>query len=340
MTMSKLTNYWYIVARERDVRRKPRSIRLFNQHYVVFQAQNGEFAALQDRCPHRNVPLSEGKVCDGEIQCPYHGWRFNSKGELSHIPSLPTQTPPNIIVPSVHCCAQDGYIWLCVGEPESPKPLPFAHLGETGWVSFKMRKRFQASVAQCLENFLDCPHAVYVHQGLFRSPTRKPVRATLRYLSDGAQVEYANEPREQSLVWQWLQNSDTEMRHTDRFIAPATSRVDYQFSDKKHYIITSSCTPLSDTETEVHTVMTFKYGQWGNFIRLFFEPLSHIIIQQDVNILKKQRDNINRFGGTERFYIHSEMDVLLPAIVAWRKALSEGTTPPPADMVKEFELFL
>ena len=183
------------------------------------------------------------------------------------------------------------------------------------------------------------PHAVYVHNSWFRAPTGKPVRALLRRNADGAQIEYENEPREKSLVWKLLQNSDTEMRHTDRFIAPATSRVDYRFSDGKHYIVTSSCTPLDKDTTEVHTVVSYKFGRLNPFIRLVFQPLSQLIIRQDVAMMKQQRDNIDRFGGRARF-CNSAADLLMPEITAWRKTLAEGGTPEVAGVVREQELHL
>ncbi len=334
-----LHNYWYIAARERAVRRKPQTVTLFNRHYVLFHQGGNRFAALEDRCPHRNAPLSAGQVCHGHIQCPYHGWQFDGSGRLVSIPALDGQTLPQLSVPTAHCLAQDGYVWLCPGTPATPAPLPFPHLGEAGWVSFRMRTRFNAPVEQCLENFLDCPHAVYVHRHWFRAPTGRPVAATLHHLADGARVDYVDEPREQSWVWRLLQNSQTRMQHSDRFIAPATSRVDYRFSDQRHYIITSSCTPLDEETTEVHTVISFRVGRWGHLVRLMFEPLSRLIIAQDVAIMRRQRDNIRRFGGRERFYL-SQADVLLPAILAWRRALAEGREPPPAGPSQQCDLRL
>lgn len=333
-----LHNYWYIVATETAVRKKPQAVCLFGRNYVVFAAENGKIAAMLDCCPHRNVPLSGGKTVNGRLVCPYHGWQFDGDGKLAHIPATPSCCP-NVCIPTAHCVVQDGYVWLCIGNPVAEKPLSFPHLGEQGWTTFRMKKLFHAPVAQCLENFLDCPHAVYVHTGWFRSPTRKSTTVKLRWLADGAEAEYLNEPREKSVVWKMLQDSDSQMRHTDRFIAPNTSQVDYVFSDKKHYVITSSCTPISDTETEVHTVISFKYGRLNPLIRLFFEPLSHIIIGQDVAMLKRQHDNIQRFGGQARFYT-SQADVLLPAIEAWRKALDENSPPPPAGHEEERELYL
>ncbi len=326
--MNALNRYWFIVATEKEVKKKPQRVILFDLPLVIFfSKENNQYVALQDRCPHRNAPLSAGKVCNGHIQCPYHGWQFNEQGTLTKLPALPSKDTPTIKIPHYHCLAQDGYIWICLAEnPASEKPLPFPHIDTDGWHTFRLRTQFDAPVEQCLENFLDCPHAVYVHNSWFRSATGKAVTAIVRTLSDGAEVEYINEPREKSLVWLGLQKTQSKIRHTDRFIAPATSRVDYIFSDEKHYIITSSCTPVSANKTEVFTVISYRYGKLGGLIRYFFEPLSRIIIKQDVDMMKKQRKNINDFGE-ERFY-HSKVDFLMPHMLAWRKAMAEEKTPP------------
>jgi hypothetical protein len=126
------------------------------------------------------------------------------------------------------------------------------------------------------------------------------------------------------------------MKHTDRFIAPATSRVDYQFSSNREYIISSSCTPINQTTTRVHTVVSFRFGKIAPLIRLFFEPLSHLIIQQDVRIIRQQQANIQRFGKPE--FTAIEQDVLFKPILAWRKALRNGTAPPVAGQVSQVEM--
>ena len=115
--------------------------------------------------------------------------------------------------------------------------------------------------------------------------------------------------------------------------------MDYRFSDGKHYIVTSSCTPLDEDTTEVHTVISYKFGRLNGLIRLLFEPLSHLIIRQDVNMMQKQRDNIDRFGGRARF-CNSAADLLMPEITGWRKTLAEGGEPQPEGVVREQELHL
>jgi len=321
-----LEDYWYIVAFENEVARQPKAVTLFDKSIVVYQGRNKEYYALEDRCAHRNAPLSAGKVCENNIECPYHGWLYSGDGSLNSIPSLNKCDNPSIRIESYHCINQDGYVWVCIGEkPKQEKPISFPFLQEKGWTSFSLSTEFNAPVEQCIENFLDCPHAVHVHKSWFRFPVKSTVLTKLRVLEDGVEVEYFNEPRKKSAVWGLLQNSTSSMKHTDRFMAPSTSRVDYIFSDSRHYTITSSCTPINDNKTHVYTRVTFKYGRIGWLIRLFFQPLAKVIITQDVDIMDKQRWNIERFRK-ESFY-YAKCDLLIPYILEWRRALKQNKKP-------------
>ena len=145
-------------------------------------------------------------------------------------------------------------------------------------------------------------------------------------LDDGAQAEYFEEPRERSLVWTLLSPKKAEMQHIDRFIAPATTRVDYRFSNGVQYIITSSCTPIDDCTTEVFTVISFRIKSIGWLVRLYFEPLARRIIKQDVEMLSVQQQNIAKFGGPEFEVV--EPDLLHKAIRQWRSALKNGSAVP------------
>jgi hypothetical protein len=201
-----------------------------------------------------------------------------------------------------------------------------------------MKTKFEAPVEACLENFLDVPHATFLHRYWFRAPTAKLVKATVRTLADGAEAQFTEEPREKSLVWWLLAPQRGPMQHTDRFIAPRTSRVDYRFPNGLHYTITSSCTALSENETQVYTVITFRYGRIGPLVRLFFEPLARRIIRQDVEMLGAQYRNVARFGGPR--FASTRADLLGRHITAWCRALERGEPPPAAGHQYDVELRL
>ncbi len=202
-----------------------------------------------------------------------------------------------------------------------------------------MKTVFRAPVEACLENFLDCPHANTVHKGWFRTPAARTIKTVVRTLADGAEAEYFDEPREKSLVWTLVAPSkEHRMRHTDRFIAPSTTEVDYQFSNNARYLITSCCTPVGDAETLVHTVITFRFAWLTPVIRLFFEPLARRIIRQDVEMLERVEENAKRFGRPRLGVI--PQDLLLPHIVRWRTALKNGAPAPEAGVEEHVDLRL
>ena len=336
-----LLEHWYAVCRSADLgARKPLPLQLFDRPLVGFRDEQGRAAVLEDRCAHRQAPLSAGKVCAGRLRCPYHGWEYDSTGQVAYVPALGRDAPmqPRLRGVAYPAFEQDGLLWVWPGV-QAPGPVPkMATVGDPGWTRFVMKTRFHASVEACLENFLDCPHASFVHRGWFRSPTEKPVRAIVTTLADGAVAEYFNEPRKRSVIWALFAPPTSTMRHTDRFIAPATSQVDYVFSDQRAYNITSTCCPLPNNQVQVFTVMSFRFPLWGPLIRLAFEPISRWIIRQDVRMLERVSRNQARFATARAQSTHA--DLLGPAIWGWRQALAQGREPPAAGTRTEVVLVL
>ena len=338
--MPSLEDYWYIACRSPELADRPLARQILGRPLVLFRGPDGQPAALEDRCLHRGAPLSGGVVERGCVACPYHGWRYGPGGEVVEIPAMAAAAPEGMKVSACHVVEQDGFVWVFpgAGVPAGP-PRRLPLLGEPGWHSFTLVTPFQTSVEACLENFLDCPHATTVHRSWFRTPTAKVIRTVVRTRDDGAEAEYFDEPREKSLVWTLLApSSEHQMRHTDRFIAPATSEVDYQFTNQARYLITSNCTPVDDRQTLVYTVITFRFGWLTPLIRLVFEPLARQIIRQDQEMLDRVEANLRRFGRPR--YQVIPQDLLLPHIAQWRKALETGAEPPPAGREKHVDLRL
>lgn len=318
---------WYILCASSALVRRPLAVQAAGGHWAVFRSASGGVHAVEDRCLHRGMALSSGRVCGDHLQCPYHGWQYGGDGALRLVPALPDRATewPTATLRSLECRELDGHVYGRFGDPPLP-PHRFKHLDGERWTSFRMATRFQAGVDACLENFLDCPHATFVHRHWFRAPTNKPVRCTVTTLPDGAQAEFFDEPREKSVVWWLLSPRRGAMRHVDRFIAPNTSEVEYEFPNGLHYIITSSCTPITDAETMVHTVISFRtFPGLGPLVRLVFEPLSRLIIRQDVRMLNAQHANLARHD--RRAFASTPADVLGPHIRAWRRH-ARGEGPP------------
>lgn len=330
-------NPWLIACRSRELPSgRPLGVVAQGRALVLFRDARGAPAALEDRCAHRNAPLSLGRVASGCLECAYHGWRYDAQGRVAEVPALPAGEARQVArgVRRFPASEQDGFVWVSVDDADpATAPLPFPHLGEAGWTSFTMKTLFRAPLEACLENFLDVPHATFLHRYWFRAPTAREIRAVVRTREDGAEAEFFEEPRERSLVWWLLAPRGGAMRHTDRFIAPRTSRVDYEFPGGLHYIVTSSCTAIDERRTQVYTVISFRFPFLGAFVRLVFEPLSRRIIRQDVDMLDAQYANVERFGGPA--FASTRADLLGRHIAAWRGALAAGTPPPAAGQAQD-----
>jgi phenylpropionate dioxygenase-like ring-hydroxylating dioxygenase large terminal subunit len=321
------SEHWYIAARSRDLRRRPVAATVLGAPVVLFRNGDGRVSALADRCAHRNLALSRGRVVENALECAYHGWRYDGRGACTLIPSL-AEVPGRIGVPAYPAVEADGFVWIFVGQTRpSSAPRPFPHRGEPGWSTFVMKNRFEAGALACLENFLDCPHTAYVHQGWFRSARAKDVPARVTCTADEVRVEFDERPEHDSIVARLLFPKGSTLQHTDRFLMPTTSRVDYRFGPDWHFIITSQCTPVSDELTDVYTVVTFRARGLATLVRLYFEPLSRRIIRQDLDVLKAQTEDIRRFGGPRFTSVAS--DLVGPRIARlWREPQPPASDPP------------
>lgn len=321
-----LPTTWYLLGQSKSLAPKGvRRVVIADAPWVLFRTVGGQARVVIDRCAHRHVPLSAGRVCAEFIECRYHGWRYAGNGQLMAVPALGAGAVPDCKLAAMQVTEAQGFIWATRLNTPSLPPQ-FVHFDEAGWTSFVMESTFPASVEACLENFLDCPHATFVHRYWFRSPTASPVQAEVRHLPDGAEAEYFEEPRKRSLVWALLSPRKGAMRHVDRFIAPATSRVSYEFPSGLTYVITSHCTPIDQSNTSVTTVISFK-SRWGAWVKWFFAPLARRILQQDIDMLKLQAQNRGPRGFPAA--VSTQADLLGPAIWNWREALKEGRMPVP-----------
>ena len=91
--MLKVTGYWYIAAAARELGTSPLRRVAPGETLVLFRDGAGRARALVDRCAHRGMALSHGKVKAGCLQCPYHGWRYDGEGTLTEVPALTAGEP-------------------------------------------------------------------------------------------------------------------------------------------------------------------------------------------------------------------------------------------------------
>ena len=85
---------WHPVAQSCEVVNAPLSVQLLNEAVVLWRNAEAKVQAFVDRCPHRGARLSMGRVENGHLECPYHGWQFASGGQCVKVPAVPEFVPP------------------------------------------------------------------------------------------------------------------------------------------------------------------------------------------------------------------------------------------------------
>jgi vanillate O-demethylase monooxygenase subunit len=190
-----LRKTWQPVALSRDIRRGGLlSYTLLETEIVVLRFPDGTLLATDDACPHKGMKLSLGVLDQGELQCPYHGWRFDSKGACTNIPSL-INPPPNKLEAAslVRYGVQERYgmIWVQL-EKSSGAGLPDVPEFEDSEWTYMLGPpmKFNAGFRREIENYLDMTHFAFAHsKTLGKAADAVIPEVKITELEDGFQME-------------------------------------------------------------------------------------------------------------------------------------------------------
>jgi len=303
---------WYVVAASRDVQAKPIPFLLKGLPLVTFRDSSGQSVALLDRCSHRNAPLSAGRVINDNIQCHYHGWEFDGRGACKAVPGLCAEPEhPKRRVPSFACRDSQGWVWVYSEadvEPESePYQIPCAD--EPGYLTIRERLEMPGPLDAVAENALDVPHTAFVHSGLFRKDKdRKPIEVVIRTLDQGVEAQFIGEQRPEGVAGRILAPQGGEVFHWDRFILPCIAQVEYRLSERSHIVATTALTPRSPAVTDMFATVAVRAPIPNVFLKTVFRPVAMRILRQDMEILRRQTEQVARFGAED--FASTEIDVL------------------------------
>jgi phenylpropionate dioxygenase-like ring-hydroxylating dioxygenase large terminal subunit len=339
LSVARLSNYWYFACRSRELGRRPLACTVLGTPLVLFRAAGDKPAALLDRCPHRNAPLSIGRlVGDGRLECAYHGWQFDGGGACRLIPGLGNGDDRDRRATAFPVFERDGVVWVYPSSEHTPDGVPpvLSPPEGDGYTTVVREVSAESTLHAMLENALDVPHTAYLHRGLFRGGSKHEITAVVRRSADRVEAEYLGEPRPEGVVGRLLSPSGGVVEHTDRFILPSIAQVEYRLGRENHFLVTSLCTPVSDFHTRMLAIVNFKTRLPGPLLKLVLEPFAMRIFRQDARILQQQSDNIRRFGGEQ--FMSTEIDFLGPHIWRLLKQAENGERAQDAGVVVEREV--
>jgi phenylpropionate dioxygenase-like ring-hydroxylating dioxygenase large terminal subunit len=325
----KFEDFWYIVALSKQL--QPNSVltrTVLGEWLAVFRGEDGKPVALRDRCMHRNSRLSRGKICQGKLQCPYHGWVYDETGKVVAVPAegeafkvLDARRAKRYDTRE-----QDGYIYVRLADKPSEdfEPFKMPYYGEPGWETVRVINRFRNNVTNCAENFIDIPHTVSVHPGVFRNLRRQKLEMTVERRNGSVFAEYRNETTNLGWYSRFLNSKGYEIRHRDSFHMPNITSVEYDLAPKRRFFITSQSIPEAEDSTLVYTDVTFNYGIWNKLARPFVHWTAQYIIRQDVEILGIQQEVITKYGNQ---HANTPADTIHVFVESIRNKIEAGEDP-------------
>ena len=161
-----LKNHWYVAAWSDDVGPSLLPRKLLGEPVVLYRLADGTPVALQDRCPHRNLPLSAGRLIGDRLQCGYHGLEFDAKGACVKAPGQ-NYIPDWCEVRSYPVTEKHGWMFVWMGDPaksaESPVPVFHDILSSPDWGDARGQLLVGCGYRLILDNLLDLSHLAYVH---------------------------------------------------------------------------------------------------------------------------------------------------------------------------------
>lgn len=322
-------NYWYIACQSHQLKANQTfACSILDEWIVLFRDQHGHPVAFQDRCPHRNYKLSKGTVQDGKLQCPYHGWTFDKTAEVVAIPCEGENYKrlKSRCVKKYEVMELDDFLFVRLEKHPELDTMPFRTpmYQQPGHRTIRLFNIFENNVTNCAENYVDVPHTVFVHPGIFRVSRQEKINAHVERRDGSVIVDFENETNNIGWFSFFLNPNKDPIKHRDSFHSPNVTSVEYHFGPNKSFYISSHCTPVNEGLTYVYTDLTYRFGIFNWLAGPIVKFQGQGVIDQDIEALKTQMEVIAKYGT---HFSHSKTDVVHLYIESLRDAIAKGQDP-------------
>jgi phthalate 4,5-dioxygenase oxygenase subunit len=166
----------------------PVRVKLLSERLLAVRDTNGELGLIDEFCAHRGVSLWFGRNEECGIRCPYHGWKYNVKGECLDVPSEPEESGfrKKIKLKAYPLIERGGILWTYMGPPEQqPAPPEWEFIMVGADQTFSSKRLQECNWLQAMEGGIDSAHVSFLHRGNLNSdPLFKGARGNQYNLND------------------------------------------------------------------------------------------------------------------------------------------------------------
>ncbi len=284
-----LKNIWYHAAASSELKLgSMKALVIAGEPIVLVRPKDQPPYALRDICPHRGIPLSDGRLVEkGEVECCYHGWRFNEAGGCTCIPSLVPEQDfqlERIKVKSYPLVERAGQLWIWLGEAAADESL-LPELPDLGAPKLTEALDFPCLIDHAVIGLMDPAHGPFVHQSWWWRSARSihPKAKAFAPAPYGfAMVRHT--PSKNSKAYKLLGGvPETEIR----FQLPGVRIEHVTFG--KHQLINLTCvTPVDATHTRI-THSIYWTAPWLSLLKPLLLPYVRAFLGQDKKVVVQQQ---------------------------------------------------
>lgn len=271
-------NVWAVVGLTGEFpAERPHAVQLAGERVVLFRDQAGQLSALIDRCPHRGVALSLGKVVDGQVECPFHGWRFDGQGRNCHVPWNPDAKRDTLGAIALPVREAGGLVWLFTGFAPQDEPQVPDSLLRDDVTLVSQSADWQVHWTRAMENMLDSPHLPFVHKGSIGRGLRE-------WTGKRMDLQWTPQP--------WGATITNQVEGRERI-----NRLDYRFPNAMELFIDppgrllhmiALCQPIDDARTRL-TIITVRNFAKSRLLDPLFRWSNRRIAKEDQAILESSQ---------------------------------------------------
>jgi phenylpropionate dioxygenase-like ring-hydroxylating dioxygenase large terminal subunit len=305
-----LFGFWYrALPSDRVGRRDLVKTTLLEIPLVVGRDSQGRAFALRDACPHRGMPLSCGWFDGQQVECSYHGWKFDPHtGQCQLIPSLTADQDlkvDRIYAGSFACAEHDEYIWVFVPEPGpagagttkaddapvlAPRVPTFSDKYKTAYLTAEM----PVSVDHGIIGLMDPAHGPFVHQAWWwrsRHSIHEKQKA-FEPIPYGFRMS-AHTPSSNSAPYKLLRlyADATSITTTIDFVLP-NRRLETIRAGKYWFSSLTTVTPITRNRCRIDVVAAWNIFRWLPFGSELLKYVFAKFVEQDRLTMEKQAEGL------------------------------------------------
>ena len=292
-----LENVWYACEFSHTVTNQPTQIKLWDQKIVLYRDTSGNVVALNDVCPHRGAALSLGKVHGDCIQCPYHGWQFQTDGKCTQIPANPPHgtIPRRASVSGYPVQEKYGFVWIFWGDlpPEDCPPLPtIPNFPDSSWQPSYLELTINAHYSRLVENLTDPVHTPFIHTDSFGGGISQDTQMftqgqlSVEDWSGNYFLTIKQAAPQKGLYWRYIQSKQQqETKITLAFYLPnlALQTLDFKFGFCQYFCLV----PVNEGTTLVKLIH-FRNFLTHPLLDSLFRKINLKILKEDLPVVESQ----------------------------------------------------